>query len=425
MVGILREYHHYYRTYNRNIRLYLWHFLIWQLGALIYNLFFPLYLLSAGLDEQVMGSLFALNTLAMAIAAIPAGLLADRLGRRKSFILGSFPALVVAVLKMSTMNVGFLRILYLIDGTFIMLFMASTSPFVVENTDQQNRMHAFSLSTMMMLAAGIVGNYFGGNLPKLVRLLSPGLSELAVYRVIFGGGVTLMCLGFTLLFRIVDIAPPVNTIQRRKLILPSRKDTLFLLKFMVCGGFISLGAAHFMPFATTFFRRTYNASPSQLGGLFSLTQLVVFVATAVAPKLAEKWKPIPAIILTRIVSLPLLFGISTVSSFHLAGVLFMLRNAFMQMSLPLETNYFVSSISPEIRATANGINNMAMSTIRAIANYSAGIIITSTGAFGGYPAAIQVMLICYIISTFFLWLFFARGDIRHIFTSKRTTELET
>ena len=55
-MGIVRQYQDYYRTYNRNIRLYLWHFFIWQLGALIYNLFFPLYLLSANINEQVMGS---------------------------------------------------------------------------------------------------------------------------------------------------------------------------------------------------------------------------------------------------------------------------------------------------------------------------------------------------------------------------------
>jgi len=77
------------------------------------------------------------------------------------------------------------------------------------------------------------------------------------------------------------------------------------------------------------------------------------------------------------------------------------------MSMPLETNFFVSHLSPQFRATANGINNMVMSGTRAVASYSAGIIITSTGAFSGYPAAIQVMLICYALSTFFWWLFFA------------------
>lgn len=421
MVGIIRQYQHYYRTYNLNVRLYLWHFLIWQLGALVYNLFFPLYLLSAGLDEQVMGSLFALNTLAMAAAAIPAGFVADRLGRKKSFILGSFPSLVVNALKMFTVNVQFLRILYVIDGAFIMLFVASNSPFVVENTDRENRVHAFSLASMMMLGAGIVGNYFGGNLPKLVRLLSPALAEFYVYRVIFAGGVSLMLVSFILLFKIVDVKTPKDTPPNRTLVLPRRSDLTFLFKYMVCAGFIALGAAHFMPFATTFFRRTYHASPEQLGALFSLTQLAVFVATAVAPSLAEKWQPIPAIILTRIVSLPLLFGISTVNSFYIAGALFMMRNAFMQMSTPLETNFFVSNISPEVRATANGINNMVMSAVRAAANYSAGLIITSAGAFGGYDAAIQIMLVCYIISTVFLWLFFARGDVARLFRKSSTS----
>lgn len=357
-----------------------------------------------------MGSLFALNTVSMAVCAIPAGFIADRLGRRKSFVFGAAPSLVVAALKLTTTNIAFLRLLFMVDGAFIMLFLASSSPFIVENTEPENRMHAFSLSAMMMLGAGIFGNLLGGYLPQLIRLFSTGLSDVIVYRVIFIAATGLLLTAFTFLFKILDPPIPLGVTPSRKLVLPGKKDMAFLLKYMIAAGFISLGAAHFMPFATTFFRRTYGASSQQLGILFSLTQLAVFVATAVAPALAQRWSPVPAIILTRIVSLPLLFGISTVSNFHLAGGLFMLRNAFMQMSSPLETNFVVSNISPEVRATANGINNMVMSSLRAIANYSAGIIITRTGAFSGYPAAIQVMLACYIISTVFWYVFFVRGS---------------
>jgi len=414
-MGIIRQYQHYYRTYNSNIRLYLWHYFTWQLGALIYNLFFPLYLLAANIDEQVMGSLFAINTLSMAVCAIPAGFIADRLGRRKSFIFGAVPTLVVFALKLTTTNVGFLRLLYLIDGAFIMIYIASTSPFIVENTEPENRVHAFSLSAMMMLGAGIIGNLAGGYLPQILRVFKANLSDIAVYRIIFVAGTTLLFVSFLLLFRIKDTPRVASSVGSPKLVLPNKKDMVFLSKYMIAAGFIALGAAHFMPFATTFFRRTYAASSSQLGLLFSLTQLAVFIATAIAPALAERWSPIPAIILTRIVSLPLLFGISTVSNFYVAGALYMLRNAFMQMSSPLETNFFISNVSPEVRATANGINNMAMSGIRAAANFSAGIIITRSGRFSGYPAAIQVMLACYVISTVFLYVFFARGELKKLF----------
>ena len=417
-MGIVRQYQEYYRSYNRNIRLYLWHFFTWQLGALIYNLFFPLYLLSANINEQVMGSFFALNTLSMAVCAIPAGFLADRLGRRKSFIIGSAPMLLVAALKLTTTNIAFLQVLYMVDGAFMMLFMASSSPFIVENTEVENRVHAFSLSSMMMLGAGIFGNFFGGYLPQLIRVFNMALGDITVYRVIFVGGTALMCIAFTFLFKLVDAPTGFKPGVNRKLVLPSKTDMKFLFKYMTAAGLIALGAGHFMPFATTFFRRTYGATSGQLGLLFSATQLAVFIATAIAPSLAQRWSPIPAIIFTRIVSLPLLFGISTVSNFYVAGGLYMMRNAFMQMSSPIEANFFVSNISPEIRATANGINNMAMSSIRAIASYSAGIIITRSGRFGGYTAAIQIMLICYILSTVFLYLFFARGDLKKLLPTR-------
>jgi len=373
----------------------------------MFGLLFPLYLLAGGLDEQVMGGLFALGTFGSAITAIPAGLVADRIGRKRSFIIGACAMVVITVLRASTFNVPFLRLLHFAEGAFVMLFMASYAPFVAENTTAENRVHAFSLGAMGMLGAGILGNMLGGALPRVASKLWPALGEISLFRTTFVLAVLLMAYACVFLWRIVETESEAKTHARSKWVLPAARDLGFLWRYMVCAGFIALGAAHFMPFATPFFRRTFAASPAQLGTLMSLTQMTVLVATAIAPSLAAKWQPVPAIIFTRIISLPLLFGISSVTSFPVAGGLFMLRSAFMQMSLPLETNFFVSHISPQFRATANGINNMVMSGTRAVATYSAGLVITSAGAFSGYPAAIQIMLFCYVLSTFFWWLFFA------------------
>jgi len=406
-MSIWLEYRKHYRSYNTNIRALLWHYCLWQLGAAIYGLLFPLYLLAGGLDEQVMGGLFALSTLGSALTALPAGIVADRIGRKRSFIIGAVALVVIAILRVSTFSVPFLRALHFVDGAFLMLFMASAAPFIAENTTTENRVHAFSLGAMVMLGAGIIGNLFGGALPRFVGIFLPTVKEIGLYRIIFVLALLLMASACVFLWRIVDAEKEQKVADTKKWVWPSARDMGFLWRYMVCAGLIALGAAHFMPFATPFFRRSFAATTGQLGVLMSLTQLTVLVATAIAPSLAVKWQPVPAIIFTRIISLPLLFGISTVTSFPVAGGLFMLRSAFMQMSLPLETTFFVSHISPQFRATANGINNMVMSGTRAIASYSAGLIITSTGAFSGYPAAIQVMLACYILSTFFWWFFFA------------------
>ena len=166
----------------------------------------------------------------LAVCAIPAGFLADRLGRKKSFILGSAPALLVAALKLTTTNIPFLRVLYLVDGAFIMLFLASTSPFIVENTEPENRIHAFSLSSMMMLGAGIFGNFFGGYLPQLIRVFNASLGDITVYRIIFVCGTALMLVAFIFLFKLVDVPTGVAPSTNRKLVLPGKADMKFLFK---------------------------------------------------------------------------------------------------------------------------------------------------------------------------------------------------
>ena len=62
--------------------------LAWTGGG-VFAVLFNLYLLEAGYRESFVGQAIAANGLGMALAAIPAGLLSDRWGRRRCLLLGA------------------------------------------------------------------------------------------------------------------------------------------------------------------------------------------------------------------------------------------------------------------------------------------------------------------------------------------------
>ena len=77
-------------TFNRNIRLFL---LAWALVAFAYfgiqGVLLNLYLLRLGFDTQFIGSLIASGQIVWALAALPAGMVGQRIGLRGALITGS------------------------------------------------------------------------------------------------------------------------------------------------------------------------------------------------------------------------------------------------------------------------------------------------------------------------------------------------
>ena len=76
------------RSFSRAARLCLVAgFLVW-LGRGIQGVLFNLYLVAGGFEEAFVGQALGAAGLGLATAATPAGLLADRLGRRRCLMLG-------------------------------------------------------------------------------------------------------------------------------------------------------------------------------------------------------------------------------------------------------------------------------------------------------------------------------------------------
>src|SRR5262245_66108968 len=62
--------------------------LAWICGG-IFTVVFNLYLIEGGFRERFVGSAISLNGLGMALASLPAGVLADRWGRARCLVLGA------------------------------------------------------------------------------------------------------------------------------------------------------------------------------------------------------------------------------------------------------------------------------------------------------------------------------------------------
>src|SRR5881397_400533 len=98
LVSAWRDFRDAARAFTPPARRFLLFIALSWAGFGVNQVLFNLYLVEAGFNPAFVGRAVSLNALGIAIAALPAGLVADRWGRRRCLILGSMiDALALAV----------------------------------------------------------------------------------------------------------------------------------------------------------------------------------------------------------------------------------------------------------------------------------------------------------------------------------------
>lgn len=400
------SYYSRYRQLRPRARTYLTAFLIFQLGLVIYNLFFNLYLTRVGYAEDFLGVLLGVLPLAAMVASVPGGLILDRIGATRTIIVGGAGLAVSLALSLLGTGRTYLTGVFFLQGLALGLFGLAQGPFLYETSSDEDRVYLFTFAALAVQLAAIVGNLGGGYLPTLGRFLLPGADELTLFRVLLGLGAVLAFLSLAFLSRVRETSRPAQSSGAGISFRLPGKELRTVLQFLSTGMLISFGASHFMPFMNVFFARQLAATPQQIGIIFAAAQATVAVATIITPALAKRMGPIRAITLVQSFATPLLFTMSWAPGLLLTSIAFALRNAFMQMVNPIKGPLALGLVSRENRGKANGILMLGNSLAQGVGSFSAGLIISTAG----YGWSFRVAAVTYAMSTALFWLFFRNLD---------------
>lgn len=133
-----------------------------------FRLLFNFYVLSLGYDEELLGNLITTSNLTALFMALPMGFLVDFWGRKNALIIRTFLLGVsVAVMAVWPGTLVFFGMNILI-GLAMSINSVVTGPFMMENSDEQERSYLFSFGSGIQMAAMSVGNWVGGYLPTWV-----------------------------------------------------------------------------------------------------------------------------------------------------------------------------------------------------------------------------------------------------------------
>jgi MFS family permease len=371
-----REFREAAAAFSRPARFYLGaEFLMWTAHG-IFAVLFNLYLVEAGASEGFVGRAVSSSGAGMVLAALPAGWLADRWGRRRTLMLGAVLEGAGHLLRALSTHEPVVLGAGLAAGLGQSLFQIAAAPFLTDHSTPRERTHLFSTFFASALLAGVFGNIVGGLLPSILRHTLPGLGVFTAYRVGLLVGAAFAASAALPLLALAGLVEPAH---ERDAAPPPAHETRRLRPIALNAALIGLGAGLVIPFMNLYFKNRFHCSSAQIGLWFGVAQVCTAFASLCAPAVARRFGKLRSAVGSELLSLPFLVTLGAEKHLGVAVVAFWLRASFMQASTPLLQAFTMEVLPRELRARATSLTNMAWNVGWAASATLAGTVIERFG----------------------------------------------
>ena len=407
--SVLGRYLERVRSFSPNARVYLLSEVLIGLSFSVYTLFFNLYVVSQGYPRSFLGELQSLPSLIALLGAVPAGMLVDRIGRKHALVLSNVGHTLAYGAIILAPNAGWMRLSMIVFGLTGSLWMVSASPFMMENSADEERNALFSAHFGLTTLVGFFGTLVGGYLPTLFgRLLAVDIESAVAYGATLGVAAGLSALSLLPLLWIRE--RPMPPAARARSIWPWRNMARprMAVRIFVPNIIISLGAAILIPYMNLFFKETFAIPDKTLGLVFAVSAVVTGTATLASPLLADRWGRIRALVLTQLASIPFLLTIGFAPFFWLSASAFWIRAALMNMGSPLYEAFAMEQFTMRERATVSGLMGMSWNIGWAVGPYVSGYM-QQNPAIGWKPIFV-ITCVLYVLAAILVRVFFQRLD---------------
>jgi MFS family permease len=350
-----------------------------SLGVGLIGVVLGIYLFRLGLSSFTIGIVIALGLAGTALATLTACLIADRVGRRRFLILLSLLS-ATAGLALAVAPGLALLLLFAFLGMLNGTGTDRSATYAIEQAVipglAPDIRRTWNLAWYNVLLDG--GGSLGALAAGLPVLLNQRLqvSILASYRGIFWGYALLylvLAALYSLLSPAVEVGSALPLQGLRSHVAPATKRVVAKLTALFSldafgGGFLTDALVSYW-----FFRR-FHIPEQDLGVLFFAVHVLNAFSHLGAAWLARRIGLVNTMVFTHLPSSLFLMAVPFAPSFHWAVVLFLCREALVEMDVPTRQSYVAAMVKPEERTLASGITNLARNVFWAVGSATAGLL---------------------------------------------------
>jgi predicted MFS family arabinose efflux permease len=154
-----------------------------------------------------------------------------------------------------------------------------------------------------------------------------------------------------------------------------------LWKFSGVNSIIGLGAGFIIPLVATWFYFRFSIPDTYTGPLLAISNMTIALAAIGSPFLSKKLGTVNAIVLAQGSSTIFMFAMAFAPDPLLAGVLYVVRAALMNMSSPLADSFLMGIVPTEQRSLASAVNSLVWRLPNSVTTILGGWIM-ATGNYG-------------------------------------------
>jgi MFS family permease len=364
-----------------------------------------LYLAAAGYDGSSIGILLSLTLVGDTFVSLWLTTHADRLGRRRTLLVGAALMAVAGAVFAS----GTAFVVLLIAATIGVLspsgnevgpFLAVEQASLSEVTEGRRRTSVFAWYNLTGSIATAVGALVTGLAVGFLRG-GMGMSELTADRLVLlayaGVGIVLVPL-FLAVSPAVEV-PPVDTSIARRLGLHKSRGIVFRLAALFsidafAGGFVIQSLIAF------WFHSRFGVPEPVLGAIFFGANILAAISALAAAGIARRIGLINTMVFTHLPSNVLLILVPLMPNLPLAILVLLARFSISQMDVPTRQSYTIAVVDPDERSAAAGVTGIARTTGAAVSPLLAAPLMAMP-AVAGLPFIISGVL--KIVYDLLLW----------------------
>jgi MFS family permease len=338
-----------------------------------------IYLFRLGLSSLAIGLVIAAGLAGSALATIVVSLAGDRLGRRHSLLFLSLLSGLGGIALVLTPSLPTLLLMAFLStlngtGTDRSAAFALDQAVIPGLAPDVKRTWNLAWYNVLLDGGGSLGA-LGAGLPILLQHHLT-FSVLRSYRVMFLG-YSGLCLAvaalYSLLSPAVEISNPQRPAQSGARIAPESKRIVAKLTALFSldafgGGFLTDALVSYW-----FFRR-FGVAEQELGFVFFAVHVLNACSHLGAAWLARRIGLVNTMVFTHLPSSLFLMAVPLAPSFKWAVLLFLCREALVEMDVPTRQSYVAALVKPTERTFASGITNLARNLFWAVGSGAAGLL---------------------------------------------------
>jgi len=303
-----------------------------------------------GFSASFMGAVIMIMGLTTVAVAIPAGILADRYGRKRFLVAGNLLAsFALAALALMTSKAG-LMAAAMIEGASEAAFVTANQSMLAELAGDRSRTPAYALTGFL---SNVAWGLSGFAIPAVILIESFGMGGVKAHILLYLllAALSLACTPF--LYFLPD-TKAVHGAKGLPDLLP-RKSLGVILRYGLAALLVAFGAGMFVPLMAQWFRYAFGVPDTLSGPVIGISGFLIAAATLSGPHLAGKLGLVKAIVATETLSIVFMLAMPSCPNFALAGAVYIARSFLMNMAHPLSTSLIMGLVDPAERGAASGL----------------------------------------------------------------------